>query len=174
MDSDNLLSTGTGATYLAIFDGMGNSIIDDKYGVPIGVFVTTFNYNYTSEGPDEAEFTLETDNPDISSNDKLRYLMPIKLQWGYVTPDGQVISSPVRAVVVKDHSISFTPDGVKLVVQLSDASFITQASSATYQNQEKDLQTYVTSLLQGQSVPFQILDYSNRESTDVVVAKKVQ
>ena len=160
--------------YLAIFDGLGNPILDNKYQVPIGMFITSFKYKYTNEGPDEGTFTIESDNTDIIMHDKLQYLMPLKLQWGKSFPDGKLESSPVRSVVVKKHKISLLADGVKMTVDFADASFLVQATPAKYSDYNKSIKEYLKGILKGQSVPFQVVDYANTESTEIKIAKKLR
>lgn len=119
-----VLKKGTGTPYVAIFNGSNDPIIDLTLGLPIGVFVEDFKYKYVEDGCDTAEIGLKTNNVNIADHPDLQYLMTIKLQWGWLFPDGTTESSPVRSLVIKDYSIDFTRDGVNMNIELIDSSFL--------------------------------------------------
>lgn len=175
IDYNNMLPDGTASTYLAIFDGQNNPIFDTQKQLPLGLFVTGFNYEDDEDDDDSGDITIETDNVNIISLPQLGYLMPIKLQWGWIYPDNTYKSSPIRSVVVKKHKVDFTPEGVKLTLEVASASFLLKNQSAHYENnKEGDFIKYIKGLLQGVSVPVSVCDYSVKPYAEITSIKKVR
>ena len=129
---DNILPNGTGATYLAIFDPQNKPIYDIHKNLPIGLFVTNFSFEEDEEEDDCGEIVIETDNVEIINTPQLNYLMPIRLQWGWIYPNGQSKSSPVKSVVVKKHKIDFTNEGVKFTIEVASSTFLLKTQPARY------------------------------------------
>lgn len=127
-----MLEKGTGTPYIAMFDESNQPILDLSMGLPLGVFVDKFKYVYTEDGCDTATIDLQTSNINIADHPGLQYLMTIKLQWGWIYPDGGSKSGPVRSLVVKDYSLSFTNEGVKMTLELSDSSFLLKTEPPTH------------------------------------------
>ena len=48
-DSPQVLEHGTGTPYVAIFNQMGTAIVDPVTLLPLGVFVTSFEYTYSDD-----------------------------------------------------------------------------------------------------------------------------
>ena len=161
------LKDGTGKPYVAIFDASEAPILDLLYNAPLGVFVTSFSYTYVEDGVDEAELTIQTSNQDIADHLNLQYLMPIKLQWGWVYPDGTSKSGPVRSVVIKDYNLTFNEEGVKMDIELSDSSFLLKKEPADYSegdgiprpsNTEDGFNKYLDQLLEG-TFPIEVINH---------------
>lgn len=173
------LYKGMGTPYLAIFDSAETPIIDSLHNLPIGVFVTYFKYNYVEDGIDTGEIVIETNNTNVSDHPSLQYLMPLKLQWGWIYPDGSSLSGPMRSIVVKDHKLSFTPKGVKFTIELSDSSFLTKSEPADYTGPHGDLKNqceflgYVDNLLKGTGQDIEVVSF-NTNMTDLEKRKVVK
>lgn len=161
-DTDNL-KNGTGKPYLAIFDSSEAPILDLVSNVPIGVFVTSFTYKYVEDGVDEAEVIIQTPNQNIADHPNLQYLMPIKLQWGWIYSDGTSKSGPVRSVVVKDYTLGFNEEGVKFTLKLADSSFLLKKEPANYSEgtnkNEDSFNQYLEQLVTG-TFELEIIDFS--------------
>lgn len=168
------LKKGTGTPYVAIFDSDGNPIICPLNNMPIGMFVTKFNYKYVEEGADTAEITIQTNNINIADHSALQYLMPIKLQWGWLYHNRGSESSPVRTVVVKDISLRFSPEGVTMDLDLSDSSFLLKGTAANYNavgaaSISKNLESVIQDILNGVPSGIQVvksIDTSTIKTTE--------
>lgn len=173
------LPKGVGTPYVALFNGSGQPIIDPSKNLPLGMFITSFNYEYIEESKDSndddnANIVIETDNPNIIDIPDLEYLMPIQVQWGWLFDDGSSDSSPVRSLVVKDYKMSFTTEGVKLDLSLISASFLLKSMAPKPINTSKSLIDHYIELMKGNSVPVEVLDFSNttKMATKLIIKKK--
>lgn len=95
-DSNPTLHKGTGTPYLAIFDGGKSAIIDPLNNLPIGVFVTSFQYDYEEGKEDSGRIIIETNNTNLISLKSLQYMMPLFLQWGWIYSDSTSKSGPLK------------------------------------------------------------------------------
>ena len=172
IDSDPILPNGTGTPYLAIFDGDGAPIIDEKLGLPIGMLLDNFIYEYTEEKEDSGSFVITTDNSDLPSNPKLAYQMPLKLQWGWIYPDGSYISGPIRKVIVIGSSSSFTSNGVTLEIKFADASILLKQSPAVYFSRDAEFYQDLIKICEGQTIGVEMLDYTTIPATEKVILRR--
>lgn len=169
---ENNLYKGTGTPYLALFDSSESPIIDTLYGLPLGIFVTSFKYQYCEDGCDTGEIVIETANTNISDHPSLQYLMPVILQWGWLYPDGSKKVSPLRSVVVKDHKVEFSPTGVKFTIELSDSSFLLKAEASDYSGAKSDLKkqgdymNYVEKVLSGTGTNIDVIQFGINADID--------
>lgn len=121
MENTKSLKNGTGTAYLAIFDNNKKPVCDNR-GIPIGVYMSDFWYQYEEDGSDSAEITLNTDDPDIVDIPALAHDNTLRVQWGLIFSDGTSESSPVRKIVIRDHDIDFDENGVKLLLKCTDGA----------------------------------------------------
>lgn len=170
-DSAAVLQDGTGTPYLAVFNNLGEPIVDSSSGLPIGMLMTDFEYNYNEEKSDVGEFTLETDNPDLISHPALDFYMGLMLQWGWIYPNGGFYCSPVRQVVITEHNVDFTETGVKIRIVFSDSSVLLKNQPADYYNSAAGFEAYVKDMLKGVGIGLELWDYS--EDNGVKITKKV-
>lgn len=170
-DSAAVLLDGTGTPYLAVFNNLGEPIVDSSSGLPIGMLMTDFEYNYKEEKSDVGEFTLETDNPDLISHPALDFYMGLMLQWGWIYPNGGFYCSPVRQVVITEHKVDFTETGVKIRITFSDSSVLLKNQPADYYNSAAGFEAYVKDMLKGVGIGLELWDYS--EDKGVKITKKV-
>ena len=157
----NMIPDGTCGTYVALFDTEKKPIFDDIKGFPLGMFVTSFSYEDDEDDDDSGELVIETDNVEITNLPNLGYLMPLKLQWGWVYPNGTYKSSPVKTVVIKKHKVDFTTEGVKFTIEFASASFLLKSQPAKYggNNKNMDFLTYLMNAANGIALPMTIADY---------------
>lgn len=148
-DTKILGNFGTATPFVSIFNGEGNPIIDSKSGLPIGMLTTDFEYIYDETKDDSATIQMETDNPDLVSSTELAHKMPLRLQWGWIFPDGSRNIGPVRRVMIKDHEIEFTPEGTKITLKCVCASSLLKDKPATYFQENNNFEGYVNNLLKG-------------------------
>ena len=169
-DSAPVLMNGTGTPYLAIFNALGEPIVDDLSGLPIGMLMTSFQYKYEEEKSDSGEFTLETDNPDLIAKKELDYYMGLQLQWGWIYPNGTFYCGPVRKVVITGQKVEFNDSGVHINISFSDSSVTLKNQPADYFNCSKGFEEYIKALLEGLPVGLECWDYG---STHTYVQKSV-
>lgn len=170
-DSAAVLKNGTGTPYLAVFNNLAEPIVDPSSGLPIGMLMTDFEYNYKEEKSDTGEFTLETDNPDLISHPALDFYMGLMIQWGWIYPDGSFYCSPVRQVVITEHKVDFTETGVKIKITFSDSSVLLKNQPADYYNSAAGFEAYVKDMLKGKGIGLELWDYTEDKGTKVT--KKV-
>lgn len=163
-DSDPVLPQGTGTPYLAIFSPDKNPIMDSTKDMPIGMFVTAFEYTYDEEKSDKGYFVIETDNTEIVVHPELDYKMRLHLQWGWLLPDGKIITGPTRKVMVTEHKVEFTPEGVRFTVSFSDSTILLNGIPPSYNGQDKGMGNWLEDYFKGnmtQNIPVILADYQN-------------
>lgn len=173
-DSNPTLHKGTGTPYLAIFDGGKSAIIDPLNNLPIGVFVTSFQYDYEEGKEDSGRIIIETNNPNLISLKSLQYMMPLFLQWGWIYSDSTSKSSPLKKVLIVGHDVNFTPSGVRIQIDFADCSVLLKNMPPDFTKQAKGFEQYLISCLKGIPTGITFIDYDiTREVRDRVVAKRV-
>lgn len=170
-DSPTVLQNGTGTPYLAIFNGSQQPIMDFKNNLPIGVFVTSFEYSYIEEDCDEGKIVIETDNPDLVALDELDYYRPLQLQWGYIFPSKLTYVGPIRKVMITGREVTFDESGTHITLTVSDASVILKNTSAKYFNTGGFVE-YLTDILNGNGIGFIMRDYREVPMTQQVVLQQ--
>ena len=167
-----ILEYGIGTVYVAIFDGLDKPIIDTKYKKPLGMYVTSFEYTFDEEDSDSGELEIQIDNPDIVDNPSLKYMMPLKVQWGWLLPQNKKVVSPLKKVIVLKRRVSFTPNGVNLNIKFGCASNISKTESTNFSGINQDFEKFVTNLLQGKP-SVQILDYEAVQEYETIIIEKL-
>lgn len=135
-DSSQVLEHGTGTPYVAIFNNLKEVIIEPKSGLPLGTFITNFQYDYLEEGPDEGSFIIDCDNPDVMDIPALGYEMIIYLQWGYIFSKNTHFCGPLRKVIITNTTVNFSERGVRATVEFSDATILLKNQQAEYYNNQ--------------------------------------
>lgn len=171
-DSPTILQNGTGTPYLGIFNGSAQPIIDPKNKLPIGVFVTSFEYVYDEEDCDEGRITIETDNPDLVALNDLGYYRPLQLQWGYIFPSQMTYQGPVRKVMITGREVTFNETGTHITLMFSDASVILKNHPANYFNNTGGFLEYLRDILLGKGVGTILVDYRETSQTQTVVLQQ--
>lgn len=159
-DSEPVLQDGTGTPYLAVFNGSGQPIKDPLNDLPIGVYLSDFEYNYEEEKEDWGYLVLECDNPNLVALPELKYQMPLQLQWGIIYPSRKPNCGPVRKVIVIGKETDFTPDGVKITINFADSTILSKNIPAKYSGQVDGFTEYVKNLLSGNLMGVQLVDYN--------------
>ena len=117
-----ILQQGTGQPYVAIFDSMGMPIKNTLTGIPIGAYMTRFDFTYDEEQENLATINLDTGDPDTVDIKELQENRIIFLQWGYIYPNGEFISSPVRCIKVRDFDCMFDDTGTHITIKCIDGT----------------------------------------------------
>ena len=172
-DSNPVLYEGMATPYLAIFDGGQQPIMDDLTQLPIGVYVTNFEYNYDEDDDDNGNFTMECNNPDLVAHPSFKYKMPLCLQWGYIYPKGDSFIGPLRKVIVIGNESEFTETGVKITINFASASILAKNFPAKYYDRAKGILDYLTPLLKGGPVSVSANNFQQEVTYTKVVFQKV-
>ena len=61
----SILLKGTATPYLAIFSEEGMPIMNQITGIPLGAYISRFQFKYSEEEENLATLTFECGNPDI-------------------------------------------------------------------------------------------------------------
>lgn len=167
-----ILEYGIGTVYVAIFDGLDKPILDTKFKKPIGMFVTSFNYVFDEEDSDTGEMVIEIDNADIVDNPSLKYMMPLKIQWGWLLPQNKKVIGPLKKVVVLKRKISFNTNGISLTIKFGCASNLAKTEPTNFNGINTNFEKFVTNLLEGKP-SVQILDYDVIEEQKTVIIERI-
>ena len=98
-----ILYKGMGQPYLALFNFRGMPIMNPITGIPLGAYISTWSYRYD-------------DIAEIQENQN------ICLQWGYIYPDGQFISGPIKIIKVREFEAVFDSTGTHVTIKCIDSS----------------------------------------------------
>lgn len=118
--STPILFNGTATPYLALFDSQGIPIMNPLTGIPIGAYISTWAYKYDEEKENLATITFDTGDPDTVDIESLQEGQTIYLQWGYIYPDGQSISGPIKSIKVRDLDCNFDSTGTHVTLKCID------------------------------------------------------
>lgn len=140
-DSEPVLDTGTGTPYIAIFQANGKPIMDPQKNLPLGIFVSDFEYTYKEEDADEGNMTIETDNPELVSHPAIQFNQTLILQWGYIYPHKAPHIGPARKLFIEAMKSEFTPTGVKIKLTLKDSTALSKNMPASYAGTGDDYNT---------------------------------
>lgn len=172
-DSAPMLPKGFATPYLAIFNSQLSVIRDPKNDLPIGTFVTHFEYIYDEEKVDKGKIEIETDNPDLVALSELSYGQGLQLQWGYIYADGSGYYSPVRKVIITKTDTTFGQSGVKLTLEFSDSSILLKNAPSNYFDNTKGFVKYVEDLCKGIPIGIALVDYNEQSTVKPAVAQRV-
>lgn len=172
-DSAPMLPKGFATPYIAIFNSQLSVIRDPQNNMPIGTFVTHFEYTYDEEKTDSGKIELETNNPDLIALTELSYGMGLQLQWGYIYADGSGYYSPVRKVIIVNTDVNFSATGVKITLEVSDSSILLKNTPSNYFDNTKGFVKYVEDLCKGVPIGIALVDYNEQSTVKPVVAQRV-
>jgi len=109
---NSILQYGTATPYLAIFSEVGTPVLHPITGVPLGAYISQFQYQYDEEKLNECTITFDCGDPDVVDERSFPTDMKIFVQWGYIYSDGSSISSEAKALKVRDYNVDFDDQGV--------------------------------------------------------------
>ena len=118
----SILLKGTATPYLAIFSEEGMPIINQITGIPLGAYISRFQFKYSEEEENLATLTFECGNPDIVDQDDLSENKIIILQWGYIYADGTAVCNKPKAVKIQDFNCTFDDSGTHASILCRDST----------------------------------------------------
>lgn len=174
-DSAPVLEQGTGTPYIALFKTNGEPIYEVVNQLPLGTFITDFEYVYEEEKEDHGKILLTLNNPSIVDMPELDYYRSIQLQWGYIYSSKDPFVGPVRTVLITNRRFHFTPQGLNAVIEFSDASVLLKSHSSQSRGNNFNMGffDYLSEAVKGVQVGITILDYSESETHKPVLVEKV-
>ena len=124
-NSSQTLKKGYSRPLVWIHNKLGEEVlIEDAYDSninrPLSEYVESFKYKYDEENDDECTISCGFQKNSQLDNDIFNEDVVLKLQWGYIEVDGEVIKSPTRMVAIRDIQTSYTASGIKLTLQCTD------------------------------------------------------
>lgn len=131
----SLLPKGFGMPFVKVADAKGKVIVDPKSNLPIGTFVTNFEYNYREEKDDECDIVITTENENLVDIPQFREQQYLTLQWGWIYSDSSYIPSPVRRVMIRDVKLRFSVQGIVLTLKCTDGFSLVKSQQI---NKNKD------------------------------------
>lgn len=108
----SILNQGTATPYLAIFSEVGTPVLHPITGVPLGAYISQFEYKYDEEKLNECTVTFDCGDPDVVDEKSFPEGMVIFVQWGYIYSDGSSVSSEAVSLKVRDYNVTFDDQGV--------------------------------------------------------------
>ena len=102
-----------------LFDTQG-VMLKDADGRPLSRYLTEFEYVYDEEEDDRCDMTLQFDSIDKYDLPYLTHDVILLVQWGFVTPGGEVIKSPQRKVAIRDITTSYSNKGFVMNIKCTD------------------------------------------------------
>lgn len=108
----SILDHGTATPYVAIFSELGTPVLHPTTGVPLGAYISQFQYKYDEEKHNECTITFDCGDPDVVDEKSFPKDMKIFVQWGYIYSDGTSISSEAKSLRVRDYNVDFDDSGV--------------------------------------------------------------
>ena len=117
----SILVEGT-ATYLAIFSEDGMPVMNQLTGIPLGAYISQFQYKFDEEHENECTINFDVGDPDIVDQDDLQTNKTIWLQWGYIYPDGSSVCNEPKAIKVKDFNCTFDDTGTHVALKCIDGT----------------------------------------------------
>lgn len=118
----SVLLNGTATPYLAIFSEEGMPIMNQITGIPLGAYISRFQFKYSEEEENLATLTFECGNPDIVDQDDLSENKIIILQWGYIYADGTSVCNKPKAVKIQDFNCTFDDSGTHASILCRDST----------------------------------------------------
>lgn len=109
---DTILHHGTATPYVAIFSELGTPLLHPLTGVPIGAYISQFQYKYDEERLNESTITFDCGDPDVVDEHTFPVGMKLFVQWGYIYSDGTSVSSEAKSLKVRDYNVDFDDQGV--------------------------------------------------------------
>jgi len=102
-----------------VFDPNGN-MLKDKEGRPISRYLTEFEYTYDEEEDDQCSMTFQFDAIEKYDLPYFDHDIILLVQWGFITPGGEVIKGPKRKVAVRDITTDYSQKGFTLTLECTD------------------------------------------------------
>lgn len=118
----SILMDGTATPYLAIFSEEGMPVMNKLTGIPLGAYISQFQYKFDEEHENECIINFDTGNPDVVDQEDLQTGKTIWLQWGYIYPDGTSICNEPKAIKVKDFNCTFNDSGTHVALKCVDGT----------------------------------------------------
>ena len=118
----SILLKGTATPYLAIFSEEGMPIMNQITGIPLGAYISRFQFKYSEDEENLATLTFECGNPDIVDQEDLSENKIIILQWGYIYADGTAVCNKPKAVKIRDFNCTFDDSGTHASILCIDST----------------------------------------------------
>ena len=118
----SILLKGTATPYLSIFSEEGMPIMNQITGIPLGAYISRFQFKYSEEEENLATLTFECGNPDIVDQEDLSENKIIILQWGYIYADGTAVCNKPKAVKIQDFNCTFDDSGTHASILCRDST----------------------------------------------------
>lgn len=118
----SILLKGTATPYLAIFSEEGMPIMNQITGIPLGAYISRFQFKYSEDEENLATLTFECGNPDIVDQEDLSENKIIILQWGYIYAEGTAVCNKPKAVKIRDFNCTFDDSGTHASILCIDST----------------------------------------------------
>ena len=123
-DERKVLEETLGMPFVWVFDNNGSPIfVKDEYGrdVNLNYLICNFKYKYDEENDDECKIKIRVVKQEQLNNRVFNIDNKLKVQWGYILPQGKILKSPLRLVCIRDKEKDYKADGITLELICTDA-----------------------------------------------------
>ena len=124
-NAKQILRHGYGYPRFWLYNKLGEEVvIADVYNsvpdIPIASFITDFEYTFDEENDDECKISFQFLIPSQIDHEIFQEDIVLRVQWGYILPDGEIIKANIRTVAIRDIAPSYSENGIKLVLSCTD------------------------------------------------------
>lgn len=171
-NESKMLPKGFGMPFVKVADSSNKVIIEPDSGLPIGNFVTSFEYTYREEKDDECDITIITNNPNLVDIPQFREQQYLGVQWGLVYSDGSYIPSPPRKVMIRDTRLRFSNQGIILTLKCTDGFSITKSQQLA-KNKDNDFVGWIKNALTN-NFPLRTFIYDVKDASKADIKEPTQ
>lgn len=134
---------GVGTPFLNIYDRAGNILldvvlVDDGTYRPLAI--DNFTYTFCETEDDTGSITLVSNSPEFMDKLNLYYKQTIYLEWGWLGGTRR----PRLPVVVRNLKESFSSDGFKMTLEISDRLAVTKTAHGSELAKLNELRDHLT------------------------------
>lgn len=119
-DASNL-HHGTATPYIALFNYFLEPIMNPVTGIPLGAYMSKFNYTFDQESENVCEATFDTGDPATADIEELKGGYELAVQFGYIYADGTYKSSKVHYLKIKEVDCVFDDQGTHITIRMKDS-----------------------------------------------------
>ena len=119
-DASNL-HHGTATPYIALFNAFLEPIMNPLTGIPLGAYMSRFDYNFDQESENVCEVTFDTGDPATADIAELKDGYELGIQFGYIYDDGTYKSSKLHYLKVKEVDCVFDDQGTHITIRMKDS-----------------------------------------------------
>lgn len=151
-DEIKVLKETLGMPFAWVFDNNESPIfVKDEYGrdTNLNYLICNFKYKYDEENDDECKIKIRVVKQEQLNNPIFNVDTKLKVQWGYVLPQGKILKSHLRLVCIRDKEKDYKADGITLELICTDAISYLKNIRCTMVSDHDNLGDFIQEIGQG-------------------------